>query len=162
MSAAGEVLLAVVMAVGLAGVVVPVLPGLLLVWGAGVVWALMDGGGWLRWTVVGVMTLLMAAGTAAGYVLPGRAAAGPQASSRWTLVWAAVGGVVGFFVVPVVGFVLGFVLGVFLAELVARRELAGTWPATVAVLKATGLSIAVQLGCGLLMVLAWAAGLALT
>ncbi|MCU0264991.1 MAG: DUF456 domain-containing protein [Actinomycetia bacterium] len=162
MSQAGEVLIALVMLVGLVGVVVPVLPGLFLVWGAGVVWALLDGGGWVRWTVVGVMTVLLALGTAAGYLLPGRAASGPAASSRWTLPWAAVGGVVGFFVIPVVGFIVGFVLGVLVAELVARRDLRTAWQATLEVLKATGLAMAIQLGAGLLMVLGWVAGVALT
>lgn len=162
MGQAGEVLVALVMVVGLVGIVVPVLPGLFLVWGAGLVWAILDGGGWLRWTVVGVMTLLLVLGTAAGYLLPGRAASGPAASSRWTLVWAAVGGVVGFFVIPVVGFVVGFVLGVLAAELVARRDLRAAWPATLEVLKATGIAMAVQLAAGLLMVLAWVAGVVLT
>ena len=162
MSGGGEALIALVMAAGLVGVVVPILPGLVVVWGAGVAWALLDGGGPVRWGVVVVMTLLLAAGTALGYLLPGRAAAGPDTSSRWTLLWASVGGVVGFFVIPVVGFVVGFVLAVFLVELASRRNVRDALPATWTVLKAVGLSIMVQLAVGLLMVGAWFAGVLLT
>ena len=45
MPALGELLVAVVMVVGIAGVVVPVLPGLFLVWAAGIVW-----GSWTAWS----------------------------------------------------------------------------------------------------------------
>jgi hypothetical protein len=41
--ALGELLVAAVMVVGVAGVVVPVLPGLFLVWAAGIVWVWLDG-----------------------------------------------------------------------------------------------------------------------
>lgn len=162
MSGLAELLIALVMAVGLAGVLVPVLPGLLLVWGAGVAWAVLDGGGWVRWTVVAVLTVLMAVGTALGYLLPGRAAGGSATRSRATLLWAVLGGVVGFFVLPVLGLPIGFVLGVYAAEAVARRDLRSAVPATWIVLKAFGLGVLVQLGAGVLMVGTWAVGVLVT
>jgi uncharacterized protein YqgC (DUF456 family) len=55
--------------VGLVGIVVPVLPGLLLVWGGVAVWSLArhDTVGWL---VLGVVTALTVAGSVVKYLLP--------------------------------------------------------------------------------------------
>ena len=88
MSTAGELLVGLAMPVGLVGVVVPVLPGLLLVWGAGVAWAWLDGGGALRWSFAAILTLLFVAGTTLKYVLPARSATGAGAP-RSTLLLAA-------------------------------------------------------------------------
>ena len=70
MPALGELLVAVVMVVGIAGVVVPVLPGLFLVWAAGIVWVWLDGGGAARIVVGVLLTGLLVVGTVAKYVLP--------------------------------------------------------------------------------------------
>src|SRR6185503_9532387 len=121
------------MAVGLVGVVVPVLPGLLLVWGAGVAWAWLDGGGALRWSFAAILTLLFVAGTTLKYVLPARSATGAGAP-RSTLLLAAAGAVVGFFVIPVVGIVVGGAGVVFLAELARLGSAGAAWQSTRAVL----------------------------
>ena len=46
------------MLVGLVGVLIPVLPGLVLIVASGVVWAVLDGGGWTRWATVLAMLLV--------------------------------------------------------------------------------------------------------
>ena len=60
--------------VGLVGLVVPVLPGLALMWAAVGVWALLDGGGTWRWTTFAVVTVLAAVGTVAALAMTGRQA----------------------------------------------------------------------------------------
>ncbi len=126
MSTGGEVVVGLVIAVGLVGVLIPVLPGLLLVWGAVAVWSFEESSG-TGWVVLGVVTVLLVAGTVVKYVVPGRRLR--QAGVPWSS--TAVGGLlglVGFFVIPVVGLLIGFVLGVYLAERAApahpRRGLA--------------------------------------
>jgi uncharacterized protein YqgC (DUF456 family) len=154
-SGGGLVLVGLAMAVGLAGTVVPVLPGLPVIWVAGLVWALsVDGVG--RWVVLAVLTALLAVGEAAHYVLPARSLGGR--APRSTLLLGALGGVVGFFVVPVAGFVLGGVLGVYGAELRRTRDGRAAWESTRRVLVAFGIGMAVEVGAGLLMVLTWLAG----
>jgi uncharacterized protein len=156
-----EAVLGLVMLAGLLGVVLPVLPGLLLVWGAGLAWVLLDGGGPLRWTVLAVMTALAAAGAAAPYLLPGRSARG--AGAPWsTLAWGGVGMVVGFFAVPLIGLVLGGAAGVYLAELARLRDRRAAGRSTVTVVKAIGVGILLELAAGLLMVATWLAGVVLT
>src|SRR5688572_28429720 len=99
------------MAVGLVGVVLPALPGLTLIWGATLGWALLATDGIARWFVLAVVTALFAVGTLAKYLLPGRALSTRQVPAR-TLVVGAVAAIVGFFVVPIIGAVLFGVLGV--------------------------------------------------
>lgn len=156
---AATVIAALLVAVGLVGILVPVLPGSLLVVGGILVWAWAEGGA-TAWTVFAVATALVAVGTVVKYVVPGRRlqVAGIPASTQWLGVLV---GVVGFFVVPVVGLFLGFVLGVYLAELlrVGGKE---AWPSTVHSLKAVGLSIVVELVAALAATLVWVGGLVVT
>lgn len=161
MDTVGTLLIGLVMLVGLVGVIVPVLPGLLLVWGAGLAWVLLDGGGAARWTVLGVMTVLAVAGSAAPYVLPGRSAR--DNGAPWTtLAWGGLGMVVGFFVIPVLGVLVGGVAGVYLAELARLGDAATARRSTVVVLKAAGIGLLLQLVAGTLMVAVWGVGLLAT
>jgi uncharacterized protein YqgC (DUF456 family) len=149
------------MLVGLLGVVVPVLPGLLLGWLAVVAWALLDGGGTVRWVAVVVVGLTAATGYVVATVVPGRRTADAGAPD-WVLLVGFVGMVVGFFVVPVVGFVIGGVLGVWLAELSRTRDPRAAWTVTVATLKGFGIGVLVQLAAGLVMIAEWLAAVAAT
>lgn len=142
-----------VMLVGLAGVIVPVLPGLLLVWASGVAWAWLDGGG-ARWAVAAVLTVLFVAGTAAKYALPARRAAADGAPRR-TLMLGAAGAVVGFFVIPVVGVVVGGVAAVYLAEAARLGDTGAAWRSTRAVLVGVGIGVLVELATGMVMVAVW-------
>jgi uncharacterized protein YqgC (DUF456 family) len=154
-----EVVVAVLIAVGIAGIVVPMLPGSILVLGAILVWAT-EVGTSRAWTVFAVAATFLVAGAVVKYALPGRRlnAAGVP---RSTLMFGALVGFVGFFVVPVVGLVAGFVLGVYAAE---RRRVGGAaaWPATVHALKAVGISLLVEATAAVLAALTWAVGVAVT
>jgi uncharacterized protein YqgC (DUF456 family) len=156
MGAGGEVLVGAVIAVGLVGVLVPVLPGLGLVWGAIVVWALVEQRT-AGWVVMAAASALLVSGTVLKYLIPGRRLR--QAGVPWkTTVLGGVLGVVGFFVIPVVGLLVGFVLGVYLAE---RQRLGGSlpaWRSTRHALAAAGWSIVIELTAGMAMALAWLVG----
>lgn len=154
-----EVLVALVIAVGLVGVVIPVLPGSMLVLAAILVWA-WDVGTSTGWVVFAVATTLLALGSIVKYVVPGRRLKDNGVPGS-TLVLGAALGVVGFFVIPVVGLVIGFVLGIYLAEL-RRLGSNAAWPATVHALKAVGLSLVIELVASLLAAVAWAVGVVVT
>lgn len=145
---------ALLVAVGLVGIVVPILPGSILVVAGVLVWTAAEGGA-LAWSVFAVVAVLVAAGAVVKYVVPGRRlqVAGIPASTQAA---GALLGVVGFFVVPVVGLFLGFVLGVYLAEL-RRVGSSEAWPSTVHSLKAVGLSIVIELIAALAATLVWIA-----
>lgn len=154
-----EVLVALAIAVGLVGVLVPVLPGSLLVAAAIAVWAI-ERADVTAWAVAAVALLFLVTGTVVKYLVPGRRLqrAGVPTS---TLVAGGVVGIVGFFVVPVVGLALGFVLGVYLSEWRRLRH-RDAWPATVHAVKAVGLGILIELGFGILAAATWAVGVVLT
>lgn len=147
------VLIGAVMAVGLVGVVIPVIPGLLLVAAAALVWAILaDGAG--PWIVFGVMVAVLVLGSVAKYVLPSRTLrqAGAPAS---TLVLGAVGGIVGFFVIPVIGLLVGAVGGIYIAELRRQPDARAAGRSTVATLKAIGIGLLIELLAGVLAVAIW-------
>jgi len=156
---AGLVLVGVAIAVGLAGVLLPVVPGLLLCWGAVLVWALVERTA-VAWTVLTVATALFAVSQVVKYLVPGRRLR--SAGVPWgSLAAGGVLGVVGFFVIPVVGMVLGFVGGVYGAERLRLRTHAAAWPSTVRALQAVGLSVLIEIGAGLLIAATWLAAVLL-
>jgi uncharacterized protein YqgC (DUF456 family) len=160
MSVENEVLVGLVMLAGLAGVVVPVLPGLLLVWAAALVWALLEDG-YGRWVVLAVVTALCAAGSVAAYVAPGRALK-EQGAPATTMLLGAAGAVVGFFAIPVVGVAVGGVAGVLLAELARLHDLDAAWASTWATIKGVGLGMAIQLAAGAAAFGVWVVGAVVT
>ncbi len=157
MSTTGELLVGLAMVAGVVGVVVPVLPGLLLSWAAGLVWVWQDGGGPTRILVGVVLTGLLVAGTGAKYLLPARSASGAGAP-RSTLLAGIVGAVAGFFLIPFVGVVVGGVGAVYLAELQRLRDRAAAGRSTWAVLKAVGIGMLVELVAAVLMLGTWLLG----
>lgn len=156
----GEVVVGLVILFGLFGVVVQVLPGSLIVLGAVLVWAI-DTGGTAAWVAFSVGAVAIALAAVGKYLLAGRHLLRGDVP-RSTLVWGAVGAVVGFFVIPVVGLLLGFPLGVFLAELARRKDSRAAWDATRVALRATGITILVELAGALVAAGAWVVGLLVT
>lgn len=154
-----ELLVALLIAVGIAGIIIPVLPGTILVLGAIVLWA-WETGGSTAWIVALVAFLLLAGGTVVKYALPGRRLKASGVPNRTLLIGAGFA-FVGFFVVPVVGLLLGFVLGVYVAERM-RVGGAAAWPSTIAALRAVGASILIELVAAVLAALTWVVGLVLT
>jgi hypothetical protein len=144
------------MAVGLAGVIIPFLPGLPIIWGAALLYGFLTGFGSLGWTAMAVITVLAAIGIAASLVLPERAGAASGAS-RSTRLFAGVTGLIGFFVIPIIGFPIGACLGVLLAQYRETADPGEAMRATVAVIKGFGAGLVVELGAAFAMVLVWVA-----
>jgi uncharacterized protein YqgC (DUF456 family) len=144
--------------VGLFGVVVPILPGTVLVaLGIGI-WAVEDGSAG-AWVTLVVALGCLVVGAVVKYAVPGRRL--KAAVPTRTLVVGGLGAVVGFFVIPVVGVLVGFPVGVYLAERV-RVGAQGAWPSTVVALKAVGVSIVIELAAAVVATAVWVTGVALT
>jgi len=153
-----EVVVGIAIAVGLIGILVPVLPGSALILVAILLWALQLGST-TGWAVFAVAAAFLVVGTVVKYVVPGRQLkdAGIPASTQWTGVALAVP---GFFVIPVVGAFVGFVAGVYLAE---RRRLGpGAGASTRSALRAVGVSVLIELTAAILAASAWVAGVVVT
>ncbi|MQA87205.1 MAG: DUF456 family protein [Streptosporangiales bacterium] len=153
MTTLGLVLVGLVIAVGIVGILVPVLPGLLLIWAAVLTWALFERTP-LAWIVLAVASVLVLASQIVKYLVPGRRMRAAGVPWR-TLAIGGVLAIVGFFVIPVVGLVIGFVLGVYVAERVRLGGHSAAWPSTVEALRAVGLSILIELAAGLVVAVTW-------
>lgn len=156
---ATEILVALAIAVGVAGIIVPVLPGTVLVLGAILVWALQIGTS-TGWIVFAVATVLLAAGSVVKFLVPGRQLKSSGVPNRTLLVGALVA-FIGFFVIPVIGMFIGFVLGVYAAER-ARVGGALAWPSTKGALRAVGVSILIELVAAFLAAVTWVVGVVIT
>src|SRR3954464_13710097 len=111
----GTAIVGLAIAVGLAGVVVPVVPGALLVWAAITVWAFVIGST-TAFAALAAATVLRGGAQVAKLLVPGRRLLDAGVPRSSILAGTALA-IVGFFVIPVVGFFLGFPLGVYLADL---------------------------------------------
>ncbi|MFK5584024.1 MULTISPECIES: DUF456 domain-containing protein [unclassified Serinicoccus] len=145
-----EILTLVLMAVGVLGIVVPVLPGLLIVVLAVLVWVLAEQST-LGWVVLGVAAVVYLAGLVLQWAVPGQRLrrAGVPTS---TLVIAVVCAIVLGVLVPVVGLFLGFPLGIFLISLLRTRDRRKAWHATGHALRAVGLNILIELAAAFVII----------
>ncbi|CDO29580.1 hypothetical protein A5722_00355 [Mycobacterium vulneris] len=161
MSTLGVVLVALVIALGLVGIVLPVLPGGgFLVFAAIAVWAIVEHTT-VAWVTLGVAAVFFVTAEVIKYVWPVRRMRAAEVGI-WSLVAGGALGLIGFFVIPVIGLVIGFVAGVYLAELAVRRDYRRAWTSTVHALKGVALSVGVELTGALLATVAWVTGLVIS
>ncbi|GAA5130673.1 DUF456 domain-containing protein [Pseudonocardia adelaidensis] len=151
------VLAAVLVAVGIVGIALPILPGLVLVVAGVAVWAVPRGDA-VAWTVLAIVVAIVVIGSVVKYLVPGRRLRESGVPGR-TIALGAVLGVIGFFVIPVLGLLVGFVLGVYLAELARLGGHDAAWPSTRKALAAVGWSIVIEMAAGLLAAAVWVGAL---
>jgi uncharacterized protein len=156
MSVLGLVLVALFIAIGLVCVVVPVLPGGLVVFLAITVWALVVRST-TAWIVLGISAALFVAAEIIKFVWPMRRMRRADVATR-SLVIGGILGVIGFFVIPVLGLAAGFVLGVFVSEYAALRDRGRAWTATKHAIKGVALAMGVELTAALSAAIAWVVG----
>ncbi|RKT07573.1 hypothetical protein BX286_5637 [Streptomyces sp. 3211.6] len=148
-------LVGLVMLLGVAGVLVPGVPGTWLVW-AGLLWWTLHERTAPAWGLLAGATVLLLVVQLVTAYLPPRRLRGVGVTRRMVR-YAGAGALVGFVLLPVVGAVPGFVGGIYLCE---RRRLGAHGEAVAsvrAVMRAVGTSVLVELTACLTVVAAWAA-----
>ncbi|QKE84573.1 DUF456 domain-containing protein [Arthrobacter sp. NEB 688] len=145
---------------GLVGIVVPALPGTLLVIAGIAVWAVTTHTP-TAWVLLAFAVVVAVAGRVLQYLVPGRRmkAQGVRTS---TLALALVLAVVGFFVIPVIGALIGFVLGVWLVESGRGASRAQAWSRTKHAVVAVAQSMGIELAAALVVAGLYVLGLLLT
>ncbi|MGB5757870.1 MAG: DUF456 domain-containing protein [Acidimicrobiales bacterium] len=149
-----SVLAAVVMVVGLCGVVIPVVPGLILIWITAAVYGVAVGFDTVGIAVMVLLSGLLVVSVIKGLVIPGRTAARSGASGLAQLAGVA-GAVAGFFLIPVIGIVVGALVGVLATEYLVKGDWGEAWTATKGLAKGFGISALIDLGLGLMMITIW-------
>jgi uncharacterized protein YqgC (DUF456 family) len=147
------VISALLMLVGMVGIVVPVLPGLFFVWLGVLLWSINETST-VAWSVLGLATAVIAAGIVLQYLIPGQRmrAAGVKTS---TMVCGVLVAIVCGIAVPVVGAVLGFPLGIYAVQRLRKHDHRAAWRSTLSALRAIGLNILIELLTALVVVAVW-------
>lgn len=143
-------------AVGIAGVIIPVLPGSILIIISLLMWALVvasvEG-----WVVFAIGTVLAGAGLAAGLVLTGRTLKQRSIPGRSVTI-GVLAAIIGMFVIPVVGLFVGFAVGLFASEYARQRDGRAALTSSLHALKATGLGILAELALACVAGTTWVIG----
>ena len=161
MTSVGELLIGLTMAIGLIGTIVPVFPGILLVWTSGLVWTVADGGGVIRWSLFALMTVLATTGLVASVRIPSQSTRS-QNAPQWTLLISSTFAVIGFFVIPVLGVFIGFALGVLLSHLIETKDFSESSQQMWITVQAFGKAALIQAVCATAIVGVWVLGLIFT
>ena len=155
-----DIFIALALAVGIFGCIIQILPGTLIVAGALLVWAILTQG-FTAWLVFGLALAVLVAAAFIKYLLAGKYLKRHEVPNSAVLTGLVVG-TVGFFVLPVIGLPLGFIGGIYLFQLARTKKHSLAWAATLAALRATGLTIVIELGGALVATGIWIVGLLIT
>lgn len=146
--------------VGLAGIIVPILPGILLIWLTVLAYAIVDGFEAVGWvTFIAITLIAIVVGTADIWMsLLGAQKGG---AARRAMFFGMIGGVVGFFLfgtlLPIVGNllggILGYAIGVFLGQYHKYRDWELARKASFGGLVGWGVATVIQMVGGLLILL---------
>ena len=150
------VLAAVVMLLGLAGVVLPALPGLTLIWLAALGYGLLAGWGASGPWLFGLITLLGLAGLGSELWVTS-AGARVAGASGWSVLAGIVLGLIGLLFFSPIGAVIGLTLGILGGEYLRLKDWRKALSAAGGTLAGCGVSYGVKLLLGIVMIGAWAA-----
>jgi uncharacterized protein len=145
------ILTVLLMAVGLIGTVVPILPGSILIFGGALLYAWAEGFGAVGWPTLLVLGMLAAVGTTAD-IWASSLGARAAGASVWSMLVGLAGGLVGMALFSLPGAILGAILAVLLAETVRLRDVKGAAKAGGGWMLGWLLSTVVHLAAGLIMV----------
>lgn len=154
MDAFGIALVALAMLAGLIGTLLPVIPGLPVVWGAALVYGLVAGFERTGTVAFTLITVVAALGMVAAFVLPHRRVAA-SGVPRSTVVAGLVGGIIGFFVIPVIGLPIGAIAAVMAKETARTSDTSAAWATTKNMIVGFGLGVLLELSAALAVVAIW-------
>ncbi len=146
----------VIMLVGVAGVALPVIPDVGLIWLAALGYGALAGfSGWVGGVAMAVITVLAILGVAIDLAM-GHAAAKRGGASWQAIAASIVLGLLGLFFYPPLGPIVGALLGLFLVELLMRGgDARRAWTAVKSYALGSGLSMLLRLTISVTMVGVW-------
>lgn len=143
------------MIVGLVGILIPIVPGMILIWLTVLFYAVVErSNGFAAIDPLSfiVLTLIAVVGGLADLWLP-LLGARVTGSSRRSVLFGFLGGIIGTFFFPLLGTIAGYAAGVLLGEYHKRRDWDQALRAGFKGLAGWGIATAVQLGGGLIILL---------
>ncbi len=142
------------MLVGLFGLIVPIFPGVTIIWLAGLIYGFVTGFDTLGIVIMVLITVGMIAGVTIDNVLMGAGAR--MGGASWLTIAAAImAGIAGTIFFPPFGGFIAVPVAIFLLELLRKREVDDAWRATRGLALGWGLSFLARFGIGLVMIALW-------
>jgi len=143
------------MLVALCGLVVPVFPGLIVIWLLALLYGIVAGFGMLGAVLFVIITALAILGEVSDNLLMGKKAR--QEGARWrSIALAFIAGIVGSIVfTPLIG-IAAALAGLFLAELFFSRDHRKALAVTKGMAIGWGWAFVLRFGTGLMMIALWA------
>ncbi len=139
------------MLVGVVGIVVPIIPGILLIWLTTLIYAWATDFATIPVSYIVIFTLVSLVVGTADFWLPIMGAQKIGASKR-AMFLGIVGGIVGTFILPLIGTIIGYALGILVGEFIKVRDLKLAFRASLGGVAGWGVATAVQLGGAIFMV----------
>jgi uncharacterized protein YqgC (DUF456 family) len=153
-----ETLTLFVLLAGLAGLIIPVFPGLTVMWLATLVYALVQASGgkmnWVDWMLFAFITLLMIGGNIVDNIIIARHVLDKNVPWSSILIAYAAGIIISLIFTPLAGMAAS-PAGLFLAEWQRLKDKKVAFDNTKAWLTGWGWSFAARFGIGVLMVILW-------
>jgi uncharacterized protein YqgC (DUF456 family) len=146
-----------VMVVSLFGLVIPIYPGLTVIWAAALVYGIVVGFsslGWVAWLLFALITILMLFGNIIDNVITGKKAY-DSGASMWSILVAIVAGVIGSIFWTPIGGLLIAPLALFLVEFYRLKDKKKAFESTRAWIVGLGWAFAVRFLVGLAMIGLW-------
>jgi uncharacterized protein len=144
----------VMMAVGL--LVIPILPGLVIIWAAALGYGIFAGFGVLGWIMFSIITVLMLAGSILDNVLMGTQAH-KEGAPWWVVLLSMVSAIIGSFVIPipVIGGILAALLVLFLVQWLRLKDTKKALASMKGMLTGCGWAVVFRFIIGLVMIGLW-------
>jgi uncharacterized protein len=145
------------MLVGLFGLIIPILPGLVIIWIAALGYGVFAGFDTLGWIMFAVISMLMITGELAEHVLMGTRAH-KEGAPWWVVLIALAAAIAGIFVVPILGGILAGMLALFGIEWLRSKEAKKALASIRGLLIGFTLGFAARFAAGLAMIGSWCIG----
>jgi uncharacterized protein YqgC (DUF456 family) len=144
----------VMMAVGL--LVIPILPGLVIIWVAALGYGISAGFGVLGWIMFGLITVLMVGGSILDNLLMG-AKAHKEGAPWWVVLIALASAIVGSIAIPIpiIGGILAALLVLFLLEWLRLKDARKALVSMRGMLVGCGWAVVFRVIIGLVMIGLW-------
>ncbi len=148
--------LAVVMGIGLFGLLFYIIPGLTIIWLAILAYGIVTGFSLSSGILFAVITLLMLGGNLIDNLFMGKEARKTGASWLSILV-ALVAGIAGTIILPPFGGLLFAAIAILIVEWIKKKDIKEGLKSTGSILKGCGFAVVARFGIGVVMILMWVA-----
>ena len=154
-----EILTFLILLTGLMGLLIPIFPGLTVMWIGALVYAVIQAISgnmtWVGWLLFVLITLLMIGGNIVDNIIIAKHVRDKDVP--WSsIIWAFAAGIIlSLFFTPIIGMIASPV-GLFLAEWYRLKDKQTAFGNTKAWMTGWGWSVAARVGIGVIMILFWA------